>query len=342
MEPLSAVTSRMASDPATPPVLAAALKVARGPVERIPIASREQWLALRASDVTASAAAALLGAHPYMTAYALWAEKTGLMPIDGEMSEAMERGLELEPLARRWIVKKNPTWRVDEPGAYYRDPLARLGATPDAFAADPARAGFGVVQIKSVEPSAFRRNWRSEGGEIEPPLYAVIQAIVEAELTGATWAAVAALVVGHGINLHIVEVPLHAGIIDRVRAEVADFWRVIGEGRAPEPDWKRDGQLIEALYAPTGEIVDLSADNSLPALADEREGLSAAKSSAEARLKEIKAEMLTKLGGATQARIADGRVITASRINRKAYEVAASSYMDVRVRKARATEEQAA
>ena len=322
MEPLGEVAARVVET----------ARAAMNGVERITIESRAQWLALRASDVTASAAAALLGAHPYLTAYGLWAEKTGLVPPDGEMSEAMERGLELEPLARRWIVRKNPTWRVEEPGAYYRDPAVRLGATPDAFAFDPARPGRGVIQIKSVEPSAFRRNWRNESGEIEPPLYAVIQAMVEAELTAASWAAVAALVVGHGIALHIVEVPRHDGILTRLRAEVADFWRTIDEGRAPEPDWKRDGGLIEALYQPTGEVIDLAADNSLPSLCDERERLSGEKSVAEARLKEIKAEILTRLAGASMARISDGRVITANRVNRKAYEVKASSFVDVRVK----------
>jgi predicted phage-related endonuclease len=40
-------------------------------------ATDEEWLGLRREDVTASQAAALLGAHPYTTAYQMWADKTG-------------------------------------------------------------------------------------------------------------------------------------------------------------------------------------------------------------------------------------------------------------------------
>ena len=44
---------------------------------RIPIESRETWLAMRQQDVTASDVAAIWGASPHKTALALWAEKSG-------------------------------------------------------------------------------------------------------------------------------------------------------------------------------------------------------------------------------------------------------------------------
>lgn len=306
-------------------------------IDRIPISDRAAWLALRQQDVTASAAAALLGAHPYMTAYTLWAEKTGLMPTDGEANEAMERGTELEPVARRWIAKKNPTWQITEPGAYYRDPAARLGATPDCFAADPSR-GLGVIQIKSVEPSAFRRNWRREGGEIEPPLYAVVQAIVEAHLTDAKWGGVAALVIGHGIELSIIDVPLHAGIIERVRSEVAAFWRMVDGGKTPDPDYGRDAAILSEVYREAdGSELDLRGDNEIGGLLAERAALTADMSIAKKRADEIKAQLLHKFGAAALIRVPGG-IVTAKTIHRKPYEVGASSYRDIRYRPERAAE----
>ena len=306
------------------------------PVEQHPVTTRGEWLRWRKQDITASGAAALLGAHPFVTAYGLWAEKTGAVVSDDEMTEAMERGIELEPIAVKRLAKKQPTWRVEQPNTYYRDPVTRLGATPDCFAHDPERDGFGVVQVKSVEPSVFRKKWRSEDGEVEPPLWIVVQAIIEAHLTGASWAAVAALVISYGIELHVVEVPLHAGIIDRIKSETAAFWEMVAGGQRPDPDWKRDGRLIEALYDPTGEVIDLSEINYLPELADEKDALSAQKAVADLRLKEIKAEFLARLGSASAARIADGRIITAKRVNKAGYSVKPSSYVDVRVKKDRA------
>jgi len=108
-------------------------------IERIPIESREQWLSLRRQDVTASAAGALLGLHPYISAWSLWAEKTGLVSSDAPMNAAMERGLELEPIAIKRLQKLHPDWNITQPAAYYRDPEARLGATPDCLATDPER-----------------------------------------------------------------------------------------------------------------------------------------------------------------------------------------------------------
>lgn len=300
--------------------------------------TREEWLALRSPFVGASEAPALLGAHPFMTGYALWALKSGAVPGDKSESQPMKRGRLLERVAVDLIGEDHPTWRLESNampgGKIYRDPALRLSCTPDLFAIDPERPGFGCVQIKSVEVSQYAKKWHDENREISPPLYAAVQAIIEAKLTGAAWCAVAPLVIGFGIDVPVIDVPLHGGVFARVQSEVAAFWRMIDEGRKPYPDYARDSTLIEDLYAPTGEIVDLSKANELPVLADERAALSAAKSTAEKRLKEIKAEILVKLDGASAARIADGRLITAKRIERAGYSVNPTSWIDVRIKRA--------
>jgi hypothetical protein len=303
-------------------------------VQRIPInfaTEREQWLALRRHDVTASAAGCLLGIHDYYTPYGLWLLKSGRVQEDPEETPAMRRGRFLESVAIEVLKEERPSWIINPPGIYLRDGDARLGATPDLFVNDPS-AGFGVVQIKSVAPWIFKNNWLDrDTGEINVPLWIAVQAITEAHLAGASWAAVAALTVSNGIDLHLVPVPIHEGVVSRVRAAVAEFWKLVETGDRPDPDWKRDARLIEDLYEPTGEVISLEGDNELPALADERAALSRTIADAKDRQTEIKAIFLDRLNGAAQARIADGRVISAKRINRKGYEVAPSTYLDVRV-----------
>lgn len=299
--------------------------------------TREDWLRLRGKNIGASAVGALLGAHEYISAYGLWALATGAITEDPEETAPMRRGRLLEPIAVQMLREERPGWSVEHNpipgGRYFVDETIHLASTPDAFATDPERPGFGAIQFKSVEAGVFSRKWKdSDTGEIIPPLWIVVQAIIDAHLSGASWAAVAPMVVSHGIDLPVIDVPLHAGVIKRVRQEVEAFWRMVAEGHRPDPDYGRDGSLIEQLYAPTREIIDLSADNNLPALADEREALSVAKSSAEKRLKSIKAEMLAKLGDAEAGRLADGRLITAKRIDKKGYEVKPTSYVDVRVK----------
>lgn len=302
-------------------------------IERIRIASREQWLKLRVQDVTASSAACLLGIHPYQTAFSLWAVKTGRISDEIEDSPPLRRGRLLEPVAVQLLREDRPDWRIsDHPvGMYFRDPIARIGATPDLFAHDE-NGRFGSIQIKTVEPGIFRKEWRDADGNVSPPLWIVVQALIESWLTGAEWAAVAPMVVGHGVELPVVPVPLHDGIIDRIKSEVAAFWRLVESGKTPDVDYARDSKLIEQLYAPTGEMIDLQADNAAPDLVDERQRLAKQKTAIEDRQKEIKAELLTKLGGASAGRMRDGRIITANRVSRKAYTVDATSYMDVRIK----------
>lgn len=306
-------------------------------VDRIPITSRDQWLALRKQDVTASVAGALLGVHDFTTPYGLWALKSGAITEDPEETAAMKRGRLLEPVAAALLAEQQPNWEITRGDGYLRDAAARLGATPDVFAHDPER-GPGVVQIKSVEAGIFRKKWKNEDGEITPPLWIVVQGIVEAHLAGAKWAAVAPLVIGFGVDLHVIDIPIHAGVIDRLKNEITAFWQRVEDGRPPDADYARDGAVIAQLYArDDGTSIDLSTDNHVPVLLEEDDRLSDEESACKARRKEIKNELLAKIGVASSA-TCQGWAISAKTINRKAYSVAPSSYRQVRATRINAQE----
>ncbi len=299
-------------------------------IERISIVDREQWLALRRNDVTGSVAGALLGVHEYETEYGLWMSKTGKVPEDNEQTSAMERGQLLEPVAIELLRRRKPHWNIEYPvGHYYRDPAARLGCTPDAFAT--VGVDLGIVQIKSVEQSVFRRKWRAESGEIECPLWIAVQAMVEAELTGAKWACVVALVVGYGLDLHVVEVPLIPSVMARLKEKVAEFWRSVETDIPPEPNYAKDHALIAGLYGTdTGATIDLSGENQLPELAAEDRRLAGEIKEKAERRKAIKGELLFKMGEAAIATMNGKIFATARTVHRSPYQVSASSFRDVR------------
>lgn len=305
-------------------------------VEILSPKTREEWLATRLRSVGASEAAALLGAHPFMTYLELWAVKSGRLVVDAGETLPMKRGRILEAAAVTMIAEDRPMWSLEPNaipgGKIYRDDGLRLSCTPDLFAIDPARSGKGNVQIKSVEPSRFRADWQEDGeGRIVPPIYAVVQAIVEAHLTGATWAAVAALVVGFGIEVHIVDVPIHAGVIDRVRAAVAEFWRMVEAGEQPAPDFARDGELIADLFAEDrGTEIDLSRDNRLAELVDRRARLKADAKGAEVEIDTIDTEVKEKIGDNASAIIAGGKRITWRSQHRRAFHVEAKDFRVLR------------
>lgn len=306
-------------------------------IERIAIENREQWLALRQSDVTASIAGALLGVHPYSTAFGLYLLKTGKITEDPEETGPMRRGRLLEPVAVQMLREDRPDWTIEEYpiGYYFRDPVARIGATPDVFATNE-HGKPGIVQLKSVEPSIFRRDWKTESGMVEPPLWIVVQAILETYLTGREWAAVAPLVVGFGLELPIIDIPIHAGIFARIKLEVDQFWQRVADGKAYDPDYARDGSLIAQLYPQdNGVEIDLSGDNEAPMYVDQLETSRAAKKIAESEEKIAKTGLAAKMGEASIALLSDGRRISNKTTNRAGYFVNETSFRTLRILKGR-------
>lgn len=301
-------------------------------ITRTIIKDRAHWLSMREQDVTASAAGALLGVHDYMTPLQLALEKNGRGEVVEE-TPPMRRGKRMEPVAIAILREEHPELTFEVPNFYVRDTEARLGATPDLLATCPER-GPGIVQIKSVEASIFRMKWvERESREQTPPLWIVVQAIVEAHLTGAKWAAVAPMVVSHGIDVPLIEIPIHEGVIERVKEATADFWAKLSVGELPSPDFSRDGETLARLYADdNGQQTDLTGDNRIIELLDRREELSALTKHADLELQEIRAEIIAKLGDNASA-IVPGWSLTAKTQHRKAYSVKASSSRVVRVKR---------
>lgn len=245
-------------------------------------ADRTAWLAARSQDVTASVAGALIGEHPFTSPYQIWAEKTGRVSPDDRRELAhqinadevfvspLEMGLFLEWPVVEILKVVRPLWTIEYPlgNRYYRDAKARLGATPDAFAVDLERTGNGVVQIKTTSDDIYRREWIDpDTGDVVLPLWIAVQTIIEADLTGSTWACVAVLVRGRTNRLRIIDVPVHAGIKRRVREAVAAFWAAVRAKQVPDVDWAKDGPTVLDVYRhSTPGRRDLTADIELDAL----------------------------------------------------------------------------
>jgi predicted phage-related endonuclease len=300
--------------------------------------SEAEWLAFRHHDVTASQIGALAGVHPYCSLFELWMRKTGKLPAE-EPTPGMERGHELEPLALRRIGQAYPkaevTANIDfaDGVCYWRDARRRIGATPDCLVKHPER-GLGVVQIKSIEPSIFRREW-IEDGDTAVPVWVALQALTEAKLTGAKWAQVAALRVGHRIEMDLIDVPLHDGVWSRFHDLVGDFWRMVASGILPEPDFGRDGKLIAMLQPQDhGQTIDLSADNELVNSVHERMALRDRLVEIERRMEHLDSEIRWKAGDAETVLAGDWRIVLKTE-SVKEYVVKARTRRPLRIYRSR-------
>ncbi|MGO4171596.1 YqaJ viral recombinase family nuclease [Bosea sp. TAF32] len=315
-------------------------------VKRVKFVDRGDWMKLRAMDVTASVAGALFHEHQYVTALGLYLEKAGMAPPQEEVTPVMtDDSIVLPPIIRGTLFERTaiemvrmlkPGWTIfSEGNTYYRMPSERIGATPDAVATRPDAKGLGIIQIKTTDNLIFRKKWMNEAGEVEIPAWIAVQAIVEAKLTGATWACVAVMIGGVTTELKLFDIPIHDGVWTELVRRVREFWRRVEQRDAPEPDYLRDGDYVRSSYLGTDDTeLDLSTDNRLVAILDERNTLKIAEkagSEAEKKRKALDAELISKMGAHTSARAADGRVVRAKNITVNRKPQPASSYTYPRI-----------
>jgi predicted phage-related endonuclease len=144
------------------------------------------------------------------------------------------------------------------------------------------------------------------------------------------------MVGGNNLDLHLIEIPIHAPIMERLAVEVAAFWAMVEAGTPPEPDYGKDGETIARLYpADDGTEIDLSDDNRLPDLVDQRDRLKDAIKALDEEAAEIDAEFKHRLGPHESAKLAGGRQVTFKTQNRKGYVVKPSSFRVLRFLKSK-------
>lgn len=300
------------------------------------------WRALRSQDVTASVASALLGCHEFDTPLSLYLAKRS-DASEKEETPAMRRGRYMEHAAVALLRAEHGDLEIrhndGDARFYYRDPDARIGATPDVLATCKTR-GRGVIQIKSVAASTYNRKWLANG-EPQPPLWISAQAVVEASLTGAQWAAVMPIVVdGYGnMDAPLIDIPLtHApAVMERLRHAVADFWRRVESGDPPPATLPADADLVMSRFDGGEGEIDLSYDERAVEIIAQREELKARERDGAAAEKErrlLDAELLVAMGNCSRAIIGE-HMASVKIIKRDAYQVKASQYPIVTIKEAR-------
>jgi hypothetical protein len=248
----------------------------------------------------------LVGPHDYCTALQLWAEKTGRqISDDDDDNPAMRRGRLLEAVAADIAADELSEAKVAKNGLeYYRDGTLKIGATPDLFVEHDER-GPGVLEIKNVEPSIYRMKWPND----EPPLWIGCQTLTAAKLVGAEWAGVGVLRVGHGVDFHIVPVPLHAGAWQALQDAVGAFWQSVITDTPPAPDYTRDHEILKRLN-PISEpfTLDLSDDKEFTVGVAERIRLKSAVAEYEKQIDRLDSMILHRAGTAEAVMAGDYRV----------------------------------
>jgi predicted phage-related endonuclease len=291
----------------------------------IPYTSLSEWLAIRAGYLTASDIGAAVGTDKWKSPLRVYAEKAG--EIDAQRDTApMKRGRWLEHAAVAGIREEHPDWRVVQPRIFVCDDDLRLGATPDALTED--EGGLVNLQIKATSPHVF------EEWDGVPPMAYQLQVVTENMLLDAARGMLVVLVADSwSARLEYFDIPRHANAEARICEVAQEFWANLHAGLRPRPDFRTDGDTIDDLYpanVPNKEI-DLSADNRLAAILEERAAHNAAIKAHMAEVDALEVEVKDKLGDAERA-LYPGWKLSWKTEHRKGYEVAPSVRRVLRIR----------
>lgn len=253
----------------------------------------------RATHVGASEVAALFDCSPWLTRYELWMRKAGKVPpasfADDERSQW---GVLLEPVILDEACRRYGWTVVDTPKRLSNG--RGLGGHPDRFVRFQ-NGKIGPVEAKCVDWLRYKA-WGDE-----PPLHYLLQPQTYCGLGNGERCAIVALVGGN--QLEKWEDDFRSKLYSEVERRVDEFWHSIRAGKAPKPDYSRDGSTIGMLHSnATGGLIDLRLDNRTTILAAEFLEASAAKKAAEKNLEAIKSELLDKLGDHTEAMVEGYRV----------------------------------
>lgn len=294
--------------------------------ETIEITDRGQWLDLRRRDLTASAIAALWDAHPYITRQQLADRMRGDSDAGTSTvpdSSAMRRGRVLEPGVAVAVCEDRPHWTLTKAQTYHRLPEHRIGATPDYFidSSEPD-AGRGILEIKTVSPQRWEE-WHAQ-----VPLAYVLQTLTQLMCTGSSWGWIATMVTSNSLPVYYTDVKRHPAAEERILAAAAAWWREFDSGALPGA--AEAAGLSEMLD--DGSVVDLSCDNELPALLDERALLKGCVAAEEKRLGEIDYQIKNRIGKARSAWL-PGWSLTYATSHRKETLIPARDIRTLRIRR---------
>lgn len=260
--------------------------------------SHEEWLALRARDITSTEISALFGLSPYLGKLELWHRKKNNEIVKIEPSERMKWGTRLESSIALGAAEEHG-WVATPRKSYTRIPVLRIGSSFDFEARCPQR-GIGLLEVKNVDSGAFARHWIEHAdGSMEAPDHIELQLQHQLLVADLEWGAIVALVGGN--TLRTIVRQRDQQVSATIKAMVHQFWTSIEANEPPAADYAKDAEfIIKNLRANADDGVVVAADPSLESLFSRYLNVQEAIDTAETTKEAIKAEILHRIGGAAK------------------------------------------
>ena len=282
-------------------------------VQRIDLDARRKGLG--GSDI-----AAVLGISPYKSAYEVYEEKVNGYCKDLSNNEKVQSGIFLEDGIAKWYENVKGVGTFKPTTIRTHKDLPFLLANPDRLIAGK-KIG---VEIKNVGERS-KHLWGEDGSQVVPDYYFLQAAHYMLVLDYQAWDVVACI---GGQELRTYRFERDAEIDEMIIQGASDFWRNHVEKRVePAKDYSNPGvqELIKKKFnLVSDEVVNLPEEFAEVATQwfEVKEDIK----HYDNLRKELEAKILDAIGTAGKALLADGRAFYRKLIERKAYQVAASSY----------------
>lgn len=260
--------------------------------------TKQEWLALRAKDLTSTEVSSLFNISPYLTSYELWHRKKKSQIVEIDENERMKWGNRLESAIARGIAEDNG-WLCRPKKEYISLPGLKLGSSFDFVcfinsANSEDFTGQWLLEIKNVDSFIFKDGWSTDGDQIEAPPHVEMQSQHQMLVSGINVAYIGALVGGNKVTLlkRTADESIHKAILKKS----AQFWDSIEKNQEPSPDFVRDAGFISKLYgyAEPGKLMDATAE--INALVETYKQESDTIKEHEKKKESLKSQLLTIVG----------------------------------------------
>ncbi len=271
--------------------------------------SREQWLEYRRSGIGGSDAGAIMGVSPYKSAYAVWADKLGVLP-PVEDNEPRRQGRDLEDyVARRFSEQTNLRVR--------RNHQMLCSVAHPMMLANIDRRIIGQRAGLECKTSRDLRMTRYKNGDYPMEYYA--QCLHYLAVTGWDRWYLAVLVYGTGLLVYTIERKDVEDDIEALISAEEAFWRdYVQPRRQPVPDsLEATTAALNAVWRRSEPETAIDADEATDALIDRLAALRRERSAIDRQIDETENRIKAIMGTAEELRGTGARCVWRSVASRR-------------------------
>jgi putative phage-type endonuclease len=261
---------------------------------------RSDWLAVRRQGIGSSDASSAVGLNPYKSRLELWLEKTGRSNTEVS-NDAMHWGNVLEPIVAQEYSAQTG-YKVRRVNAVLQHPSQPfMLANLDREVVNHPE-GLGVLECKTAGHYATKQ-W-----EDSVPEWYQLQVLHQLAVTGRKWADVAVLLGGQEFRIY--RINRDEDMIQNLIQLEQEFWHLVQTDTQPKADGSESSARALALLYPhdNGTTLDYADDTAMNSLFTNLVEVRTTRQQAEAQEEAIRQQLQEKLGEATVAVFADGKV----------------------------------